>query len=117
MGTPENITTRKYIKTKQKNKLTTNVIKSQQTANNEKYVKQKFLHKSRLQMGLRFKFQKFISLYDKQILFKDLQIINITFIWFGIKVIENKFKLNSGRWIQPQLAAKTIFISMSNDKF
>ena len=57
MGTPENITTRKYIKTKQKNKLTTNVIKSQQTANNGKYVKQNCLHKSRLQMGLRLSFK------------------------------------------------------------
>ena len=38
----------------------TNVIKSQQTANNEKYekyVKQKFLHKSRLQMGSRLSFK------------------------------------------------------------
>ena len=61
MGTPENITTRKYIKTKQQNKLTTNVIKSQQTANNEKYVKQKFLHKSRLQMGLRLSFKIYFT--------------------------------------------------------
>ena len=60
MGTPENITTRKYIKTKQKNKLTTNVIKSQQTANNEKYVKQKLFTQITFTNGFEIEFQNLL---------------------------------------------------------